>query len=87
MGVDGYARTGRVMEGETPYILLCPQCYDTLECTDDGRCYCFGCDVVWDRSEVKHKTRFVGVEGVIEVDEPDNDNRDGGFLQSISKSS
>lgn len=67
MGADGYAKTGRIMEGETPYILLCPQCYDTLECTDDDRCYCFGCGVVWERDQVTHKCRFIGDEGIVEA--------------------
>lgn len=60
MGVEGYKKTGRVFEGEIPYILLCPQCNDALECTNDNRCYCFGCGVVWKKSEVKEMCKFIG---------------------------
>jgi hypothetical protein len=65
MGVDGYQTFGRVFEGENPYILLCPQCGDALECTNEDKCYCFGCDVVWNKSEVKEMTRFIGNEPAI----------------------
>ena len=68
MGVSGYYKSqGRIFEGETPYILLCPQCGETLECTDDrSKGYCFGCDVVWDRMDVKEKCRFIGDEPAVE---------------------
>lgn len=70
MSVEGYKRaSGRIFEGENPYILLCPQCNDALECTDDNRCYCFGCDVVWNKNEVKEKSRFYGNEGPTEYKE------------------
>ena len=57
--IEGYRKTGRIFERENPFILLCPQCFDTLEATDDNRCYCFGCDVVWRKSEVKYKSNFL----------------------------
>ena len=80
MGLEQYQRTYRIFEGENPYILLCPQCMDTLECTDDpAKGYCFGCGVVWDRKDVKQMTRFIGDEDPVEVNH-DGDNRDGGFL-------
>lgn len=66
MTADGYIKTGRIFEGENPYILLCPQCGDALECTSDDRCYCFGCDVVWNKSEVKEMSRFFGDESIVE---------------------
>ena len=71
MSQEGYKKDGRIFEGENPYILLCPQCNDTLECTSDGRCYCFGCDVAWKKSEVKEMCRFYGDEGAVPFKEPD----------------
>lgn len=60
--IESYRKNGRVMEGENPYILLCPQCYDTLEVTNDGRCYCYGCDVVWRKEDVRYMCNFVGID-------------------------
>lgn len=57
--IAGYEKNGRIFEGEHPYILLCPQCRETLEITDDDRAYCFGCDVVWKKSEIKEKCNFL----------------------------
>lgn len=60
MGVESYRKNGRVFEGEHPYLLLCPQCNDVLECTNDNRGYCFGCGVVWKKSEVREMCKFIG---------------------------
>lgn len=70
MGVEGYKKTGRIFEGSNPFILLCPQCNDALESTSNkNKCYCFGCDVLWDRKEVKEMTQFIGDAEPVEFKE------------------
>lgn len=72
MGVEGYKKDGRIFEGVNPYLLLCPQCNDVLECTDNKEeCYCFGCHVVWKRSEVKEMCQFIGEDGPVKFKEED----------------
>lgn len=71
MGADGYKKQGRIFEGENPYILLCPQCNDALEATNDNRCYCFGCGVVWNKSEIKSMCKFIGTEPIVDYEEGD----------------
>ena len=49
----------RLYEDKQPDMLVCPQCQDLLICVKDKDCcYCYGCDVVWKRSEVKEYTPF-----------------------------
>lgn len=64
MAVDGYYKhTARYMGDVSPYILLCPQCNDALECTSNKDvCYCFGCGITLRRDEVKEMSRFIGEE-------------------------
>lgn len=71
MSAEGYSKAnGRIFEGKAPFILLCPQCNDALECCNNiNKCYCYGCDVLWDRKEVKEMCQFIGDVGPIDFKE------------------
>ena len=69
MGVAGYKKDGRFFEGEIPFLLLCPQCGDVLECATKNMCYCSGCRMTWDKKEVKEMCKFIGNNVPVEYKE------------------